>query len=329
MELDITQLTNGQVFDTYTELCRAVGCEPLQGNSKPKQLKEFARYFNYERDGRKYVITEVYNKPMSEEYRIAANAKYIGFVQNILLSYLSQQEEEIIYITPQKLWLLLGMVNDKYLTMKQPYRKQELLTLSEDMSMFDINHFFVRSNMKIRDILKSALGSLRRRKLLICEEVYRIGVIENDYKHFQSGIIYRDASDNEKKYILRIERKLLKELGFETDYQMLCSDKRTVYYDKLGQILRNEKGWENIYHCYKFIYDKGNIIEAINEDTEMKELNQLVIDALNEQAANNYKKKGYSADSAVLRMFDEDNPFFYYDGYQHRQQVLTEALIRR
>ena len=160
MELDTSKLTEGQIFNTYPELCRTLGCEVYGGYQKTKQLKDFGRYFNYEKDGKKIIITEIYPEPMNEEYRVAANAKYVTFVQNILLSYLSQQEEEIIYITPQRLWLLLGMVNNKYLVMKQHYRRQELLTLSEDMDMFDINHFFVRSNMKIRDILKSGLGSL-------------------------------------------------------------------------------------------------------------------------------------------------------------------------
>jgi len=329
MELDTSKLTEGQIFNTYPELCRTLGCEVYGGYQKTKQLKDFGRYFNYEKDGKKIIITEIYPEPMNEEYRVAANAKYVTFVQNILLSYLSQQEEEIIYITPQRLWLLLGMVNNKYLVMKQHYRRQELLTLSEDMDMFDINHFFVRSNMKIRDILKSGLGSLKRRKLLICEEVYRIGILESDSAYFRSGIVYRDATDNEKKYILRTERKLLKEFGFETDYQMLCSDKRTDYYNELGKIFKKEKDWENIYHCYKFIYDKGNIIEAINEDEETKQMNQLVIDALNEQAEKNYNKKGFTADNAAIRIFDEDNPFFYNKGYQQRQRLLTEALIRR
>ena len=157
----------------------------------------------------------------------------------------------------------------------------------------------------------------------------RIGILESDKAFLRSGILYRDANDNEKKYILRTERKLLKEFGFETDYQMLCSDKRTSYYDKLEKIFKQEKDWESIYHCYKFIYDKGNIIEAINEDAEMRQMNQLVIDALNEQAEKNYNKKGYTADNAVIRMFDEDKPFFYHNGYQQRQRILTEALIRR
>lgn len=329
MELDTSKLTEGQVFETYPELCRALGCEPVKGNSKPKLLKEFERYFNYEKDGKRFIITEIYPEPISEEYRIAANAKYVTFVQNILLSYLSQQEEEIIYLSQQKLWTILGLVNNKYFTMRASHRREDLMKLSKDMSMFDINHFFTRSSLKFCDIVKNALNSLKRRKLLLYEEPHRIGELVTDHDFFRSDIIYRDATDTEKKYILKTERKTLKEFGFENTNQMLMSNKRIAYYEKLDKIFKEEKDWVHVYSCYKFIYDKSNIVEAINEDIEIQQMNQLVIDALNEQAENNYKKKGFTSDSAAIRVFDEDNPFFYYKGYQERQRILTDNLIRR
>lgn len=327
MEIDTSKITEGQIFNTYPELCRALGTEVYGGYQKTKQLKDFERYFRYEKNGKQYIITEIYNKPMNEEYRIAANAKYIMFIQNILLSYLSQQEEETIYLTQQNLWIILGMINNKYLIMRAPQNREDLMKLSDDMSMFDINHFFNRSNKKFRDIIKTALSSLKRRKLVLCEEVYRIGINENIHNNI--GVTYRDANDLEKKYILKTERKLLQEYGFETDFQMFCSDKRSSYYDRLSEIFEEEKGWSNVYLCYKFIYDKGNIIEAISKDDEVKKMNELIIQVLNEQAENNYKKRGITSDTVTIRMRGEEKQFYYYEGYQERQRLLTDNLIRR
>ena len=329
MKLDTSKLTEGQIFGTYPELCRVLGCEVYGGYQKTKQLKEFERYFNYEKNGKKFVITEIYPEPISEEYRVAANAKYVTFVQNILLSYLSQQEEEIIYLSQKRLWSILGLVNNKYFTMRPTHRREDLMKLSDDMTMFDINHFFTRSSLKFCDIVKNALNSLKRRKLLLYEEPYRIGELVSDHDFFRSDIVYRDATDTEKKYILKTERKTLKEFGFENENQMLISNKRSAYYEKLDKIFKEERDWVHVYSCYKFIYDKHNIVEAINEDTEVQQMNQLVIDALNEQAENNYKKKGYTSDTAAIRMFDEEKPFFYHKGYQERQRILTDNLIRR
>ena len=328
MELDTSKITEGQIFETYPDLCRALGCEPVKGNSKPKLLKEFERYFSYEKDGKKFIITEIYPEPMSEEYRIAANAKYVGLIQNLLLPYLAQQEGEITYVRKLKLWMILGMINSKYILMRAPHRKDDLMELSEDMTAFDINHFFSRSSTKFYDIIRTSLNSLKRRKLLLWEEPYRIGEVIN-VNNYRSEIIYRDATDAEKKYILKTERKVLKEFGYDSDYQIKTGNKRIAYYDRLSEIFKEEKGWVDVFSCYKFIYDKNNILEVINEDNDLKQLNEVIIQTLNEQAENNYKKKGYTSDNAVLRMFDEDKPFFYYEGYQRRQQVLTEALIRR
>ena len=58
-------------------------------------------------------------------------------------------------------------------------------------------------------------------------------------------------------------------------------------------------------------------------------MNDLIVDVLNEQAENNYKKRGVTADNMEERAIYEDRPFFYYQGYQNRQRLLTETLIRR
>lgn len=329
MDLNINNLTEGQIFNTYPELCKTLGCEVYGGCQKTKQLKDFERYFNYEKDGKKFIIKEIYPEPISEEYRIAANAKYVTFIQNILLSYLSQQEEEIVYLSQQKLWTILGLVNNMYFTMRASHRREDLMKLSEDMTMFDINHFFTRSSLKFCDIVKNALNSLKRRKLLLYEEPYRIGELVPNHDFFRSDVIYRDATDAEKKYILRNEHRVLKSLGFASINQMLMSNKRNEYYEELNNIFQEERDWFHVYSCYKFIYDKSNIIEAVNEDIEIQQMNQLVIDALNEQAESNYKKKGFTSDTAAIRAFDEEKPFFYYNGYQNRQRILTEELIRR
>lgn len=327
-DIDVTQISEGEVFNTYPELCKALRCEVCGGNQKKKQLKEWQRYFNYEKDGNKFIITEVYNEPMSEEYRIAANAKYTGLIQNILLSYLSQQKQEVAYITQQGLWETFGMINERYMEMRERNRREELLNLSEDMTMFDINDFFKRSNTKFRDIVKVSLNSLKRRKLILFEEVYRVGVPIYD-KYEYRGFEYRDATDSEKRYILKTERNLLKEFGFETDFQMFCSDKRDDYYDALDKFFQEEKGWRNVYYCYKFIYDKENIIEALGADEDVMKLNQLMVQALDTQADNNYNKKGITADNAVDRRFIERRPFYYHEGYPIRQRILTDNLIKR
>lgn len=331
LQLDKVKLEGikpGDVFNSYPELCKAIGINVYGGDQKKKQLKELERFMDYEKSGKQFIINEVYKEPLDEEFRIAANAKYTGLIQNILLSYLAQQKDEVAYITQYNLWDILGMVNDRYMKMRGKENREQLLTLTDDMTLFDVNDFFKRSNTKFRDIVKVSLNSLKRRKLLLFEEVYRVGVPMYNSKNEYRGFEYRDATDAEKRYILKTEHNLLQEFGFETDFQMFCSDRREEYYDRLGEIFQEEKDWRNIYFCYKFIYDKENIINTIEGNDAVMKMNQLMVEALDAQADHNYEKKG-EANMEPPQGIIRKKVFRYYDGYPERQRVLSDNLIKR
>ena len=151
---------------------------------------------------------------------------------------------------------------------------------------------------------------------------------EQKKNDLQADIILKMRTDSDFMSAVETLYKLDKD-KLQSINQMLMSNKRTAYYEKLDEIFKKERDWTHVYSCYKFIYDKSNIVEAVNEDMEIQQMNQLVIDALNEQAKSNYKKKGFTSDNAAIRVFDEDKPFFYYEGYQERQRILTDNLIRR
>lgn len=326
LEKQIGQLYVGQVFKNYPELCKALKLEPDGGNKKKKQLKELQSYINYEVQDRKYIITEIYDRPKQSEERIATNAKYVNFVQNILLSYLSKQKEEVAYVTQQNLWTILGMVNEHYFPMRE--RKEELLSLDENMDMFNINNFYQRSNLKFRDIIKSSINSLKRRKVIMCEETYRIGTGQRVSSTFES-IEYHDASDTEKRYILRTQHDLLKKYGCKDEFELFFKKSKDSYYNELHEIFLQNKGWKNVYFCYKLVFDREVVIEEINEQEEIMQFNNIIIETLNTQADSSYDKKGITADNAGERYLHERNPFFYFEDYPKNQKILSDKLIRR
>ena len=49
-------LKSGDVVNNYKELCRLLCEEVKYGNYKKAQLKEFERYFQYEKHGHKFKI---------------------------------------------------------------------------------------------------------------------------------------------------------------------------------------------------------------------------------------------------------------------------------
>ena len=61
--MNTNNLQVGQVLKNYKKFCEILE-EPLKtGNSKMTQLKEWERYFEYHKDGVKYIIDEIFNTP--------------------------------------------------------------------------------------------------------------------------------------------------------------------------------------------------------------------------------------------------------------------------
>ena len=50
----------GQVFKSYRDLCRFLDADILAGGSKNYQLEYFAKYFRWERDKNRYIITQIF-----------------------------------------------------------------------------------------------------------------------------------------------------------------------------------------------------------------------------------------------------------------------------
>lgn len=67
LDVDTNNIEIGQVVKNYKELCALLGEEECAGNSRKAQLKEFARYFEWEKSGQKFLITDIYNTPLPKE----------------------------------------------------------------------------------------------------------------------------------------------------------------------------------------------------------------------------------------------------------------------
>lgn len=57
----------GMVVKNYKELCNLLGQEIKNGKSKKYQLEEFSRYFDWEKSGQKFIITDIYDTPLTKE----------------------------------------------------------------------------------------------------------------------------------------------------------------------------------------------------------------------------------------------------------------------
>lgn len=66
----------GQEFKNYKHLCEFLGEKIKSGKGKQLQWKEWKRYFSFEKDGNKIIITEIFDEPKKKiDHRGGNNCK--------------------------------------------------------------------------------------------------------------------------------------------------------------------------------------------------------------------------------------------------------------
>ena len=65
----LDNIATGEVFKNYSALCTALDEPQKTGKSKQLQLLDWQRYFAYEKQGHKFIITEIFEEPKSTVYK--------------------------------------------------------------------------------------------------------------------------------------------------------------------------------------------------------------------------------------------------------------------
>lgn len=336
VSINTSKLQIGQIVKNYKELCALLGEKEYAGNSRVAQLKEFARYFEWEKSGQKFLITDIYDIPLPKEDK-RNKGKYVKCIEIILLNYLSKQKGYTYTLRKKKWWELLGMVNRKYDNVSQ----EELLEIDPVITKFEIRQYYQRCNKKLEEILFSALRSLSNRKL-IDWQIETVIVTQN-----QEKIHYRIANEFEKKMILRAERHVLHNImHFEKMFNVFAKQKQDEFYRLANEILKDslDKDWKYYYKQVKIIYNHDQVVEAIPDiEAELKklELNDKVVDALNKHAEDKYRndiekyKEKYKEKEAQIfgQLINGENisgekNWKIPSTYVRAQKLLTDELIR-
>lgn len=330
--IDVSKLKTGMTVKNYKVLCELLNQPVKDGTSKKAQFKDFKCYFDWEKSGQKFIITDVYDTPLTREDRrkLGNNSIYVQCIELILLQYLSQQTKYTRSFTKKKWWSLLGITSEKYGNVPE----QELKKLDYSVTSYEIKHFYQRCNKKLDSILLSALRNLRNRRLIEFEP-QTIIVIRNEKGEDK----YFAANDEEKKKILNAERYILRVMGFETMTQMFMSFKQKEFYEKVNTFLNEACGWHHYYRQIKIICVPETIKEILpTEEIELQRqlLNDKVVGFLNNNAQeiydknrkqtteiiNSYTKGKYTMIPDNVRIWN------YPDTYVMAQKALTDELVR-
>lgn len=230
-DINIGKLVIGMVTKNYKELCTMLNEEVKTGKAKQLQLKKWKRYFDWEKDGQKFIIVDIYDTPLPKEdlRRKGNNSIYKNYIELILLQYLSKQEGYRKTFTKRNWLELLGMINSKY--GKEP--KMKLKQLDYCINDQEITLFYIRSNKKLERVLHDALSNLQREKLIIVE--YETVIVSVDERGKEHRFI---ANDYQKKKILQTERYILKNvMQYKNMFYVYIKNKSNEYYNTTLQLL--------------------------------------------------------------------------------------------
>lgn len=331
-------MAEGELY-TYKGLCEVLNQKRVGGNQKISQLKEFARFFDFEhnKEIKKYVIKEIYTSPLPPRTKSPANTKYADHIKVLLLSYLLKHKNAnpggVIYISLQRLYIALGIVNQQYIEMMRPEQKKMLrdsmrydleakhydISNLEDKTLnYYIRNFYYRCGSKFSSIVKTVLDKLEKQNYIMHSKVYLLYKRYNDEE-----MTYEYSTDEEAADLLEIEREIMDEFGFEDEQDIWYGGKTEEYWARVleeVQVLYPEI--QKMYKHHKIIGTKNNILKALSreqETEEMHQLNEKIINFIDQQAESNMYKSIENSEDYSKQLSSR---------YVDAQKYLSDKLIK-
>lgn len=346
----------------YKIMCQLIGEEECTGNSKKAQINRWKRYFEFHKEGQKFVIDEIYEEPFpTDDARKRREGLYVKYIELLLLEFLSKQVDYKVTLGNKEMYRILGMTNDRYdirnrmgSTKANEILRQTIMnnedkfafTNSPKVSNFDINNFYFRAEQKLNRILYSALRSMKDRFLIDYKKVNIIAEYnEDDSQHLD----YRESNAYEDKIILEAKNKIIKEMGYDNMTEIMLRYKCDDFYEKFNEYIKEEYGWGKCYPQLRVVYIddiakqiplKAEEIKKLSIEDKKTRLNEEIIKCLNAQAEKKYKEAEtrffeYECDKAEAEESGEwgkynpfeREPFMYKSDYVEIQMALTDYLL--
>jgi hypothetical protein len=268
--LNINNLQEGQVIKNYKELCGILEIKATtNGITKNKQMEELKLYCNYEKQGNKYIIKEIYETPIDPVLTIddllkTKNNKYIKLLANIIVEYLYNNPDEVKEVPISRLFVMLGITNTNYNSANY-YRKE--LSQLYDIRLASIYYFYSNTRMEFKNIIERCLNNLKSRRVL---NWYKVVMIKDE----NTKQIYKADKETEK-FIIDTEKETLQYLKLNNMYELMKDRKKLREFNK---IIYKETNINYFYAYDLVIGEKALKIEYNNIQEYKENLNKLIID---------------------------------------------------
>lgn len=329
-------LTVGQEIKNYKVLCELLGETVTVGRTRQYQLKEWKRFFDWEKQGQKFIITDIYPEPLPKEMK--EGTVYAKLIETLLVAHLSKQENYTYTATESQIFETLCMVNSNYKKIRDPNLYTALTSTKSSSPVLPINYidFNQRSHKRLKEILHSALNSMVSRRLLEYTKETVIVIIHPD---LDGTPIYENivANSDEIKEILRIERQVMNEMGVDNIFQLYAQNKMQTYNQKVDSKLKEEFNWDHVYRRLKLVYNQSSLEGALEQTKKnlfkaadlhdirinKEKLNLAIVNMFNTEAQKRTDKYVANPDTTNARLSYLEDPRYVVD-----QRFLTDYFIK-
>ncbi|ENK1242989.1 hypothetical protein AB2063_001117 [Clostridium botulinum] len=276
----------------YKELVKLLeedvkGC----GKSRTLQLKDWKRYFNFYKPnpkGQKFIVTEIYNKPKekidgrgkSEGSR--NNSVYGKYIDKLLLDYIKDCKDNVIYTTNNNIANVIGVVGINYKIINDNrYRfKQYLYNKEGKVSITAINNVLNDIYNTIKSVIPSSLRRLEKKGYIAIEQDHILS------KHWENRL----PTKEEKEIIKNAEKQIMEEMKISTTQKNYNYRIRKEYYKEVEKLVLQEiEDIDNYFVGYRIII-KNRDIEDINVKEYKEKLKELLIEKVKNNMIKNKNK---------------------------------------
>lgn len=256
--MNLDNISNGMIVKNYNSMCEILEEEIRKsGKGRMLQIAEWERYFDFDKDGHKFIIKEIYEIPMPKDFY--ENDIYSKSVNLLLLNLLKENGSGDFTMT--RLLKVCGFVNSKWenMSLLEEYAKRKGITYKQ--AEYYYNQLYRHVYTYCTKALTRCLNRLKQRGFLHWSQ--RIWIQENGES--------RLATKTEAETYLDIVMKVREKLGIK--YINLYN--REEYFKALDNELL-EHGWEKAFKLFQIIYAPSYIDKFIN--AAEKDLRNAVLD---------------------------------------------------
>lgn len=276
------------VIKNYKELCKVLEIEVCGGNSKIKQINELERFVSYHKQGYKFVIDEVFDKPKDYiENRGAQKSKYKLPLEKKVLTLLQKSKHCQFCLPKFILCEELDLINFNYRYYNYNHRN-----LIEVLGVrgFDVEDFYDCTNSNLTYTVMKTLDSLVNKKLILYQKVL-VGRDSN------SSNCYEISDKDVIKKVLTIQNIAMKSLKCESMGEVGYKNLYPQYNRLVNKELRENVGLSYVFDAYKVTSTKKIVEKAM-----LEHYNEINIDAINEDFL---EKTRVNISKRHLRALDE------------------------